>query len=130
MNEVLLAQLALMLGVSGGLAGVFWYFIAEIRAYILKKMLTTVRIDSNEEVYKWVLKYLVEKDYLGASMKHSMAREKPAGGEWWIKLFCDTGKQERTQVEYYPAPGSHYFTYKGVRMYAEQTTGKTLTTGW
>jgi len=34
------------------------------------------------------------------------------------------------KVEYFPAPGLHYFTYGGKKMWAVQEEGKTQAVGW
>lgn len=33
--------------------------------------------------------------------------------------------KEKPKVEYYPAPGQHHFTYKGIKIWAVQDQGKT-----
>ena len=35
--------------------------------------------------------------------------------------------KRKPKVEYYPSPGTHYFTYKGKKMWAFQSQGKTET---
>ena len=38
--------------------------------------------------------------------------------------------KEKPKIEYYPAPGLHYFTYKGKKMWAVQNQGKINLVGW
>ena len=46
------------------------------------------------------------------------------------KSWYEAKKQEKTKVEYYPAPGMHYFKYKGKTMWAVQDQGKINLIGW
>lgn len=46
---------------------------------------------------------------------------------WWQS---EGVKSEKPKVEYFPAPGLHFFEYKGRRMWATQWKGETKTIGW
>ena len=44
---------------------------------------------------------------------------------WW-----EPKQKEKKTVEYYPAPGTHFFTYKGKKMWAVQNAGKINLVGY
>jgi len=88
-------------------------------------MITSVTIENLDPVYKWLLQYLTEKGFLADQMSDSVVRIVKKKKEWW-----QPKKKEKPTVEYYPAPGLHYFTYKGKKMWAVQNAGKVNLVGW
>jgi hypothetical protein len=47
-------------------------------------------------------------------MSDSVVRVKKTKRNWWEPKQ----QKEKTKVEYFPAPGLHYFTYKGKKFWA------------
>lgn len=78
-----------------------------------------------DPVYKWLLQFLTEKGYLADQMTDSVVRVVKKKKEWW-----QPKQKEKPKVEYYPAPGLHYFRYKGRKMWAVQQAGKVDLVGW
>ena len=90
-------------------------------------MICSVVIDSLDPTHKWVLQYLTEKGYLADKMSDMIVKVKKPKKNYW---FSNKGQKEKMKVEYFPAPGTHYFTYQGKKMWAVQEEGKTQTVGW
>lgn len=53
---------------------------------------------------------------------------KKKGFTWWWNRSKE--ENQKPEVEYLPGPGNHFFTYKGKKMWAIQSEGETLMTGW
>ena len=47
---------------------------------------------------------------------------------WWWQRSKE--ENQKPEIEYLPGPGNHFFTYKGKKMWAVQSEGETLMTGW
>lgn len=89
-------------------------------------MMCSVVIDSMDPTYKWVLLYLTEKGFLADQMSDMIVKVVKPKRTYW----GESKKKEKTKVEYYPAPGTHYFSYKNKKMWAVQDQGKTQVVGW
>jgi len=112
-------------GLGGLITSAFYYAINMIQEYITRKMICSVVIENLDPVYKWLLQFLTEKGYLADQMSDSVVRIVKPKRNWY-----QPKKKEKPKVEYYPAPGLHYFTYKGKRMWAVQEQGKVNLVGW
>jgi len=53
---------------------------------------------------------------------------KKKGFVWWWKRAAQDN--EKPEVEYLPGPGNHIFSFRGKKMWAVQSEGETLLTGW
>ena len=73
-----------------------------------------------------MLTYLTEKGYLANSMTDCIVKKHIKKRAWHNPKEAKVKKR----ADYFPAPGSHYFTYKGKTMWAYQIQGKTNTVGW
>jgi len=71
---------------------------------IKRRFLTSITISNSDPCYKWLLKYLIDNNYLNQKMSDCIVKKaKPKA------RFGQRRRQEKTQVEYFPAPGSHSF---------------------
>lgn len=114
------------LGFGGLITGAFYFVINLIREYFGRRLICSVVIDSMDPTHKWVLQYLTEKGFLADKMSEMIVKVKKPKRNWWF----EAKKKEKMKVEYYPAPGTHYFTFQGKKFWAQQDEGKTQTVGW
>lgn len=122
-----LLTLFITLGFGGVFASLFYYIASIIGEAIKRRIIVSVTIDSNDQNYKWMLQYLRDKGFLGKSMNNSEVKVVPRRLQWWQEITQNTFK---LNVEYFPAPGSHYFVYKGKKFWASQIENKTQLIGW
>lgn len=120
-----LLALLFTLGLGGLITTTFWYTFNMIKEYLTRRMITSVVIENLDPVYKWLLQFLTQKGYLADQMSDCIVKVVKPKRNWWTPK-----KKEKTKVEYYPAPGLHYFTYKGKKMWAVQDQGKVNLVGY
>jgi hypothetical protein len=89
-------------------------------------MINSVVVESSDPIYKWVLTFLTEQGYLANNMTDSVVKVIKKKKNWYEPKKA----KEKPTVEYYPAPGTHFFTYLGKKMWAVQNAGKTNLVGW
>ncbi len=78
-------------------------------------MICSVVVDNMDPTYKWVLQFLTEKGYLADQMSDMIVKVKKPKKSYW---FSSSKSKEKMKVEYYPAPGTHYFHFNGKKMWA------------
>lgn len=114
------------LGLGGLFTSALYFVYGLIYEYIERRMITSVAIDNYDPVYKWLLQFLTEKGFLADQMTDAIVRKVKKKRGWW-----ESGKaKEKPKVEYYPAPGLHYFRFQGKKMWAVQNAGKVNIVGW
>jgi chaperone BCS1 len=114
-----------MMGLGGMLTSLLYYVYGLAYEYVQRSLITSVQIENMDPVYKWLLQFLTEKGYLADQMTDSVVRVVKKKKEWW-----QPKSKEKPKVEYYPAPGLHYFRYKNRKMWAVQQAGKVDLVGW
>lgn len=122
-----LLTLLYTLGFGGLISSTFYYFYYLAWEYIERRFTTSVTVESADPVYKWVLKYLIEKDYLAKNLTDAVVKMQVKKNQWWLP---SGDSKEKPKVEYYPAPGLHFFMYNKKKMWATQTKGDTKCIGW
>lgn len=118
-------NLFLTLGLGGFITSMVYYIWGVAEEYIQRRMITSVAIDNMDPTYKWVLQFLTEKGFLADQMQDAIVRKVQKKKNWWVPQA-----KEKPKVEYYPAPGLHYFTFRGKKMWAVQNQGKINLVGW
>jgi hypothetical protein len=103
------------LGFGGLITGAFYFVINLLREWLNRKMICSVIIDSLDPTHKWVLQYLTEKGYLADKMSDMIVKVKKPKKNYW---FSNRNQKEKMKVEYFPAPGTHYFTFQGKKFWA------------
>ena len=97
-----------MLGFGSLVTTVAYWVYYTVYDYLYKRMFTSIVVESLDPVYNWLLQYLTQKNYLTvASMTNSVVRTVKKKSNWWEP---ETAK-EKPKVEYYPAPGTHFFSF-------------------
>ena len=119
-------MLAMNLGLGSALLYVFWWIFNFLKDKFLRNLMVSVTIESSDAVYKWLLVYLTENGYLAENMSEVIVKVVKKKRQWYEPKKA----KEKTKVEYYPSPGKHFFVYKGKKMWAFQTEGKTQLVGW
>ncbi len=114
-----------------GFGGIFLsnlYWLKDIvYNYIYSLVCVQVELDNTDPVYEWVLKYLIDKQYLSiSSMNNTTVKTKVSKKQWWEPVTA----KEKHQVDYLPAPGQHYFMFQNCRFWANQTQGEADVAGW
>ena len=102
------------LGIGGMITTLFWYTFSMVKEYLTRRMITSIVIENIDPVYKWLLQFLTQKGYLADQMSDCIVKIVKPKRNWWEPKKQD----KKTKVEYYPAPGLHYFSYKGKKMWA------------
>jgi hypothetical protein len=115
------------LGFGGLITSSIYYLYSIVYEWVERVFTTSVTVESSDPVYKWVLQYLLEKDYLAKNLTDAVVKMKVKKNDWWLP---SGDSKEKPKVEYYPAPGLHFFIFKGKKMWATQTTGDTKCIGW
>jgi chaperone BCS1 len=118
-------NLFLTLGLGGFVTSLVYYAYGLIYEYVERSLITSVAIDNTDPTYKWLLQFLTEKGFLADQMSDAIVRKVKKKKNWWAPQA-----KEKPKVEYYPAPGLHYFKFKGRRMWAVQNQGKVNLVGW
>lgn len=74
------------LGLGGGVLAGFWYIVNLIRHKISTMLMSTVELQSNDEVFKWALKYLLDTKIIegNSSLRCGMKKDDK---EWWQLIF-------------------------------------------
>lgn len=114
-------SLLYFLGIGGMISSVVYWIYDFVYDFVHKKIFTTVTVYNVDPVYLWLLKYLTEKGYLTpSSMGQSVVKTIVKKQKWWEP----TSAKEKHTVEYIPAPGTHFFSYKGKKFWAVQHKGE------
>lgn len=112
-----LLSLLYFLGLGGMISSLLYWCYDFAKEMLYKRLFTTVSVSNADAVYLWLLKYLTEKGYLTpSSMGQSVVKTVVKQSKWWEPT---TAKEKHT-VEYIPAPGSHFFSFKGKKFWAVQ----------
>jgi len=110
----------------GSATSLIAYLLFLLKEFLEKRMLTSITINNSDPCYKWLLTFLIKNDYLNHSMSDCVVKIVKEKRKWYEHKKT----KERPKVEYYPAPGSHSFQYRGRKMWAFQQEGKTNCVGW
>jgi len=93
----------------GSLGSAIVYLGYLVKNLIWRSMLTQITISNSDPCYKWLLNFLIKKDYLNQTMNDCIVKIAKKKKNW----YEPKQQKKKPKVEYYPAPGSHSFTYKG-----------------
>ena len=113
---------------SGFIMSMIYFVFNYVYTSIRRKMTCSITISSSDDVYRMVLDFLASKGFLAGSMTQMKCQLKKKGFTWWWNRSKE--ENQKPEVEYLPGPGNHFFTYKGKKMWAVQSEGETLMTGW
>ena len=106
-------NLFMTLGLGGMITSAIYFIYGLAYEYVQRAMITSVTVENLDPVYKWLLQFLTEKGYLADKMSDAIVKVVKKKKNWW-----EPKQKEKKTVEYYPAPGMHYFTYKNRKMWA------------
>ena len=120
-----MVSLFFALGLGGMVTSAIYFIYSIVHEYIFRTMITSVTVENLDPVYKWLLQFLTDKGYLADKMTDAVVKVVKKKKNWW-----EPKQKEKKTVEYYPAPGTHFFTYKGKKMWAVQNAGKINLVGW
>ncbi|CDW85975.1 mitochondrial chaperone bcs1 [Stylonychia lemnae] len=113
---------------SGFVMSIIYMAFNYVYEQIRRKLTCSITISSNDDIYKIILDYLSSKGLLSSSMTQLKCQLKKKGWTWWWNRSKE--ENQKPEVEYLPGPGNHFFTYNGKKMWAVQSEGETLMTGW
>jgi hypothetical protein len=113
---------------TGFLMSAVYFIYNWIVTKLRRNFLCSITVQSSDDIYKMLLLFLTQNGYLKGSMTNMKCQLKPKKWTWWWNQSKEDNK--KPEVEYLPAPGSHIFSYKGKKMWAQQIEGETLQTGY
>lgn len=106
------------------------YFMFDwIKKEIMARIFSQVTINHDDDAFKWVLKYLKEKDLL-AHDNVLFCNVKESRMEWYEEIFMTKDDKRKPDIEYNPGAGIHAFMYKGTKMWVHHQEGEIIMTGW
>ena len=79
-------------------------------------LLSSITIKSNDDLYEWVVLFLLKKGYMSKSMTLLKAQVKKDKVSWWNWRVPDENKVP--VIDFLPGPGTHRFVYKGIKIWA------------
>jgi len=85
----------------------FFFLLSFIKEFLFKSTFTSIEINGQDNTFKMLNKYLLENNYYAGSLSSCIVKTKKEKRRWW-----EVEKKKKTEVEYFPAPGAHSFTYK------------------
>ena len=72
------------LGLGGLITSTIYYVYGLIWEYIERRLTTSVSVDSSDAIYKWLLQYLIDKNYLAKSMTDAVVKLEVKKSSWWM----------------------------------------------
>lgn len=117
----------LIMALASIAAAAFYKVTTMVIEQIKRRFIVSITLDSNDPNYEWMLKYLRDRGCLANRMNDCEVRQARETRPWWQQMNKDSEKME---VEYLPAPGQHFFRYKGKKVWASQWEDKPQLIGW
>ena len=112
-------------GVFALFSGGLYYLGQMIKEAFVGRFLTTMNVNSNEEPFQWIIKYLGENPNFFYTAQKLTITEKilKQNTSWWRH---DTNKEENTTVQLVPGTGLHIFQHEGKFFWLERVSNSEL----
>lgn len=114
------------MGIGGGLVGSLYYVMDIVKRKIRAKMYCQVTIKHNDETFKWVNKFMKDRELIKDDGQ-LRCRIKVEDLKWWEAIFQP--KKGKPELEFLPGAGQHIFKFKGKTFWVTHNVGETVTTG-
>lgn len=112
------------LGIGTSVIALIYYIGDVLYKKIKSKLICSLTIQHTDEVYKWVVKYIIDKQVIGNN-NQMRVKVKQSNLPWWEEIFQVNDSQKKPELDYLPGPGNHIFKYNGHTMWMQFNEGQT-----
>lgn len=109
----------------------FYFLYDHIVAFLFRRVSCSMTLDNKDEIFKIVRRYLTEQGYLkGGNMVNLKCTDSDKKLKWWQWRQQLERESKKHKVDFLPGGGSHFFEYKGQRMWVSMVEKETISTGY
>ena len=109
--------------------GLVWWGWEKGKEKFWERWISSVVIRYDDDVYKWVNKYMTEKGHIKSDGTLKVRVKPPGDEEWFHWIFRTKDDQEKPDLEYLAGPGNHMVTFKGRTIWVNQREEAEILTG-